>query len=132
MEEVEREGWGRILLEKWKFLWAVISFLILDLGLVALWALVLFCFEKLIHWVDPANSFLLLVILKWFAELSTSSVVVYSIYHDFIRSVRRIKYGPKLNPAEERMLLDSKTRLTLNDEGIQQQTADRVTARRIP
>ena len=127
MDESERQQWGTILWEKWKFVWAILLFLILDLGLVALWAVVLVVFHKLIHLIDPTNSFILLVILKWFVEISTSCVVVYSTLEDVRKAAKRIRYGPKEISGAQLNLLSTQNIQNLSDAGIQQQTTDRVT-----
>jgi hypothetical protein len=132
MEEFEREGWGTILWEKFKFLWAIFFFLVLDLGLVALWAGVLYGFHKIIHLIDPTNSLILLVILKWFVEVSTSIVVVYSTIEDVRKAIRRIRYGPKQILTAGHKLPDSESERSLKDEERQQQTTDRIPSERVP
>lgn len=135
MEENEREGWGTILWEKWKFLWAVLFFIILDLGLVALWAAVLFGFEWLFHWLDPQGQFVILVVMKWLAELSTSAIVAYNLVLDVRKAVKRITYGPAQNvtvvdEAEVKSLPHAER--DMSDARTEQQTTDRIPASRVP
>jgi hypothetical protein len=102
------EKWASIIWEKLKLTAAVISFLLLDLGFVVIWGLVLLVFHWAIGKIDPTRSFSLLKIIEYISEISTLSVVGFSIIIDTKKAIMRIRQEHKKVSAREKKLIDGK------------------------
>jgi len=104
------EEWANILWEKTKLIAAVISFLLLDLGFVVIWGLVLLAFHWIIGKIDPTRSLSLLKAIEYISEVSTLSVVGFSIIIDTKKAIVRIGQGHKRVSANEKRLLDEQSK----------------------
>ncbi|HXF38499.1 MAG TPA: hypothetical protein VN687_02185 [Blastocatellia bacterium] len=99
------EEWASIVWEKTKLIAAVISFLLLDLGFVVVWGLVLLGFHWIIGKIDPTRSFSLLKVIEYISEISTLSVVGFSIIIDTKKAIVRIRQEDKKVSARQKRLL---------------------------
>jgi hypothetical protein len=111
------EEWAGMIWEKAKLIAAVIFLLLLDLGFVVVWGLVLLAFHWIIGQIDPTRSLVLLKVIEYISEISTLSVVGFSIVIDTKKTIRRIwqedKQKDKAITADRKGAVDEKKRKDL-------------------